>query len=297
LKGNWGEQFIAAELASQGCLIRHVPQGHDVGVDLYCETTYKGTPWMHFWCQVKTLKGWRGKSKSFKQGDIDYWLKQPIPVFIFLVPDEGDKKIDFYFICTPLSMNNGRTREFFKIANRSALFMFLHHTLREMTHEWDLRKGKVSPLPYPLPSKEVEFLPGATRKYERIIFDSLCWTLWRLNSDILFPEPRSRSAVLNKTVDLTNEEKARLKRVKPYIDALACLLGDKGNKHHECYDILGAYFEMSGQFQKARAYFQKALTIIGLHLVENPSVLGLPDFKREVERRIQRVEEKMRRGR
>lgn len=56
LKGNWGEQYIAANLAAQGCFIRHVTQGHDSGIDLYCETVKDKTPFLHFWCQIKTKK-------------------------------------------------------------------------------------------------------------------------------------------------------------------------------------------------------------------------------------------------
>jgi hypothetical protein len=29
LKGNWAEQYISSRLAENGCLVRHVPQGHD----------------------------------------------------------------------------------------------------------------------------------------------------------------------------------------------------------------------------------------------------------------------------
>ena len=39
LKGNWGEHLVAMKLAAAGCLVRLVPSGTDVGVDLYCETT------------------------------------------------------------------------------------------------------------------------------------------------------------------------------------------------------------------------------------------------------------------
>ena len=56
LKGNWAEQYIAAQLSSQGCLIRHVTQGHDSGIDLYCEKVKDGIPYLHFWCQIKTKK-------------------------------------------------------------------------------------------------------------------------------------------------------------------------------------------------------------------------------------------------
>jgi len=46
LKGNWGEQYVASQLALEGCFIRHVTQGHDSGIDLYCEIIKDGTPFL-----------------------------------------------------------------------------------------------------------------------------------------------------------------------------------------------------------------------------------------------------------
>jgi hypothetical protein len=301
LKGNWGEQFIVAELASQGCLVRYVPQGHDSGIDLYCEATWQGIPWLHFWCQVKTSQEWKGAeesvTESFKRRDIDYWLKQPIPVFIFLVPDVRDKRMFPYYVCSPLNIKNGSTTSFLKIENRRNLFRFLHDHLVTMTHEWDLRRGKVSPLPHPRYSNVIEFLPGATQKYEKIIFDSLCWTLWRLSSDILFPEPTSESAMLYKTMGLTGAERSRLKHIKPYIEALSRLIDAKGHKHHEGYYILGIFFELEEKFQKALGFFEKSLSIMDGHLKRNSCAsASFHHFRHKIEKSIQRVGQKMRSG-
>ena len=111
LKGNWAEQYISARLTERGCLVRHVPQGHDIGIDLYCETIEEDTPFLHFWCQIKTSNKWKGDKKriSFpiKKGEKQYWIKQPVPVFVFLVPDLRDEYterfIPFYICRTDLS--------------------------------------------------------------------------------------------------------------------------------------------------------------------------------------------------
>jgi len=57
LKGNWAEQYIAHRLAAEDCLVRHVSQGQDSGIDLYCEKlgedqNGKKVPYLHFWCQM-----------------------------------------------------------------------------------------------------------------------------------------------------------------------------------------------------------------------------------------------------
>ncbi|MBU0712906.1 DUF4365 domain-containing protein [bacterium] len=94
LKGNWGEQYIASRLSSCGCLIRHVPQGHDTGIDLYCEKVENNIPFLHFWCQVKTSKKWKGIRGTISfhpnKNHVNYWLKQPVPVLLFLIPDQRE---------------------------------------------------------------------------------------------------------------------------------------------------------------------------------------------------------------
>ena len=106
LKGNWAEQYVASQLASCGCLVRHVMQGHDSGIDLYCEKVKDGIAYLHFWCQIKCSSKCKGKAKSIKfngrKKHIEYWVKQPAPVFIFLVPDIRKKDSLPYYICRSL---------------------------------------------------------------------------------------------------------------------------------------------------------------------------------------------------
>ena len=79
IKGNWAEQYIASELSSQGCFIRQVTQGHDSGIDLYCETIVNNAPFLHFWCQIKSSKRYKGIHKQIIFSPLSkhkkYWLK------------------------------------------------------------------------------------------------------------------------------------------------------------------------------------------------------------------------------
>lgn len=86
--GNRGEMFVAF-LLSQFCLVRQVASGTDVGVDLYCETLIEGVPHCHFWVQVKTCRKKLAKRMRFDAKDLEYWLRQPIPVFVFFVSDSN----------------------------------------------------------------------------------------------------------------------------------------------------------------------------------------------------------------
>jgi hypothetical protein len=95
LKGNYAEHLVSLWLSEQ-CLVRTVSAGTDIGVDLYCEAVIENQPFLHFMVQVKAI----GKDKissnggvkegkfPFKNSDLVYWSKQPIPVYAFLVPVE-----------------------------------------------------------------------------------------------------------------------------------------------------------------------------------------------------------------
>jgi Domain of unknown function (DUF4365) len=95
IKGNWGEGLVMARLSAAGCLVRPVLQGQDFGIDLYCETTLAGQPHLHFWAQVKTSQSFDPSSLTctLQKRDVkhlEYYLKQPVPVFFFMVPDQRD---------------------------------------------------------------------------------------------------------------------------------------------------------------------------------------------------------------
>ncbi|HEV8486612.1 MAG TPA: DUF4365 domain-containing protein [Blastocatellia bacterium] len=64
----------------------------DIGVDLYCETVADGRPFLHFWLQVKAGDQCKRDpsantaSCAFELEHLDYWARQPVPVFAALVP-------------------------------------------------------------------------------------------------------------------------------------------------------------------------------------------------------------------
>lgn len=94
------------------CFVRDVAEGTDVGIDLYCESLDQQEPFLHFWVQVKSreaktenanarLKIKRDGSDagwSFKAKDLLYWSRQPVPVFVFLVPPVGHRFESFFYV-------------------------------------------------------------------------------------------------------------------------------------------------------------------------------------------------------
>ena len=93
LKGNFA-QALASTWLSRMCLVRPVAEGTDIGIDLYCESIVDGVPYLHFWVQVKAIPSSsvrvegeeRTARYSFDRRHLEYWDRQPIPVYALLVP-------------------------------------------------------------------------------------------------------------------------------------------------------------------------------------------------------------------
>jgi len=91
LKGNFGASYVTSLLSSE-CLVRPVAVDTDVGVDLYCETIEASNPFIHFWVQVKAgqqchvLDNGDSATCSFHKDHLEYWYRQPVPVYAALVP-------------------------------------------------------------------------------------------------------------------------------------------------------------------------------------------------------------------
>ena len=253
LRGNWGEQYIAEKLSSCGCFVRHVPQGHDTGIDLYCETTAeRGEPFLHFWCQVKASKGYKGKKSSItfrpeKDMHKEYWLKQPVPVFIFLVPDLRKQNNIPYYIFSSIDFypTNEKITSLRKVEKQQDLENFLNTELLIQSFRWDLMKGKVSHLATPKPQYTILFPRGETVKYEKIIKTSLRWSLQCLAND---------------TLDSNTNQLAP--NAKTYVAMLEILALDTNDKHYETYEVIGRYYKLIKDVPKAQSNYKKSLDLI-----------------------------------
>lgn len=266
LKGNWGEDYIASNLAANDCFVRRVTQGLDTGIDLYCEMIKDGEPFLHFWCQVKTSEEWSGEEEQVSApSDIEkykeYWLRQPVPVFIFLVPDLRDQYPPYY-ICSVFDYwwrNNKKS--FLKIKPPKDLSTFLNEHLVVQTFFWDLKDGKVRHLKT-TPKQEYTLLypSGVAHIFEQKLFKSLHTTLWRLSQDILFhdidPEGMLEKAIHN------NDEIERIKKAKPYVKALKILIEGKNDEHYQNYATVGHCYELEKEYGKSLKYYKISLSKI-----------------------------------
>jgi len=301
LKGNWAEQFIASKLASQGCLIRHVTQGHDSGIDLYCESTINGEPFLHFWVQVKCRKSWGNDRKKVwytpkkKNKEKEYWLRQAILVYLFCVPDNRFEPSTPYHICFTWDLLKPGTkslRPFDTIHSSDGLLVFIESMLPAHTYLWDLKEGKVSYLKASVNSYTKFQVPGYSQLFESKLRRSIYVTLHRLSSDILWNYLPFRPL----QNEIRDEDLFIIQKAKPYILALEKYIAEIDDKHYENYRIIGYYYELIGQYDSAISFMNKTLEI----LESDPHIdlnKGIWSFRyQDTKKDISRINSKLKKG-
>lgn len=165
LKGNYGAAVVMARLSSE-CLVRPVAADTDIGVDLYCETVADGQPFLHFWLQVKAGDQCKpsGDTKTascrFERSKLEYWSRQPVPVFAALVPTEWPVRgepdvyvvdIGKYLLLSPLpprTQSANLTSDYrWGAGNRAEVQEFLHDVVPAATARIRCREGLVAQAP------------------------------------------------------------------------------------------------------------------------------------------------------
>lgn len=169
LQGNYAAAYVTARLSAH-CLVRPVAADTDVGVDLYCETLERRQPFLHFWVQVKSGDQCRmtadglAASCSFRREHLEYWERQPVPVFAALVPlvwpVERDPNI--FVANLTVAMISGphvetatrsvSARQIWRPGDNASLCNFLAHDVPETTAMMRCREGIVAPVPSLLPA-------------------------------------------------------------------------------------------------------------------------------------------------
>ena len=300
LKGNWAEQYISARLAEKGCLVRHVPQGHDIGIDLYCETIEENTPFLHFWCQIKTSNKWKGEEKrisfSLKKGEKEYWIRQPVPVFVLLVPDLRDEFtttfIPFYICRTDLGRDGKKIDSWKKIESPCDLSDFLRKDLPYLYFLWELKEGKVSYLKT-VKNQYTKFFPSfSAQHFENELLQSLRYTLWRLSHDTMFP---NEASVNNFKKCILDDIEGRIRRAEPYVKAYQIIteIQNYSSEHYEVPCIMGLFSELRREYEKAISYYEQSLRIIERDKIIDVSEGFWKSTKEEIQEHIERTKKKI----
>ena len=204
IKGNFGENYVSYIL-SKYCLVRPVASGTDIGIDLYCELILNREPFLHFWVQVKTCKAVSIKQDSasyqFKTSHLQYWYRQPVPVFAFLVPVNWPKNpskiyvvnITEYLIREGIPTSDTKTLTsnlIIEPENNESLEKFLYeivpitHAIKKITD------GIVAPIPVLSPQYERKYVIGFTKKYVMRILNTIRTTAAFASLDLLKQEEK-----------------------------------------------------------------------------------------------------------
>ena len=165
LKGNRGELHVANRLADL-CLVRPVPSGTDVGIDLFCESLSGSQPFLHFWIQVKTGsqckvdKTSETASCSFTTDPLAYWSRQPVPVFAVLVPSDLSitSEPDIYIVDVTVHLLKSpikkgqmtqtlRSQCVWRAGDRDGICAFLEQQVPTSTALLKLKDGIIAPTP------------------------------------------------------------------------------------------------------------------------------------------------------
>ena len=245
---------------------------------------------MHFWCQIKCSQDF-GEAKQTESytpqpKHLEYWLKQPIPVLVFLVPDLRSDASVPYFICSAVEAAfprpvTKRLNSIAKVSNPCDLAKFLQNDMAHQAFLWDLKDGKVGPLRTPKPSYILQIRRGLAQCFEPQLRQSVIFILDALSADIC-----RRCEEAQKEGTGREETAAFLELCRPYPEALDHLVRGVGEEHFTFFETVGDYFDALGEHQIALERYERALNI----LKTDPTY---PQSPNPLEEHVVRVDHKM----
>jgi tetratricopeptide (TPR) repeat protein len=252
--GNRGENLVSY-LLSQYCLVRPVANGTDIGVDLFCETIIEdGRSAGHFWIQVKS-KAKQTKKVKLDKGHVEYWIRQPVPVFIFIICADQNTNASNYEIRSinlieQLIKNSnfkGKSRIFHSddaITNARELKRFVSQTVPKTIARQKLTEGLIVPIRYKGTDEYV-------KTYD--VVDSA-----KFINKILKNIGRSSSLLANEILKSRKGKEfgKQLKQLELILEAFS----DWPNFDMPC--TLAILQERVGKYQQAIINYQKAIDIL-----------------------------------
>ena len=277
LKGNYA-QALASTWLSRMCLIRPVAEGTDIGIDLYCESIVDGVPYVHFWVQVKAIPSSSIKVEgeqriagySFDKRHLEYWDRQPIPVYALLVPvdswppDEPDAifgvRVTEELVKGGLPAANSTTYHTKNAFERNTLDDDLRKFVTNIV-PWDtsallLRRGIVAPLP----GQPGHFTAGIGFQYlPRLLSSIRDASVQGLMHVILGEKLQTEALKLDLTHRLpwTKEFSTSHEMLRKHFESIATTFDDE--MHYWGLSVLALSSRVSGDFETAMAYLNLAL--------------------------------------
>ncbi len=264
LKGNSALWTVGKLLSDAGCLVRPVAADTDIGIDLYCETVQDKEPFLHFWVQIKSgtsqvvIRENGTASCSVKVDHLKYWLRQPVPVFLFLIPSpdtcEQVYVVDMAIWKHELLLlpNNSKTTKLVShylldpLGNASGMRTFLNGYVPYSHVYWNAAEGMYLPRPTLTPQYTQRVLRNCLGTFSSKVFSQVqkasAWTL----IDLL------------DTNILRQDQPTDLKRFARIVHVLAVC-----DRHYENCLAMGLYtLKKKDNPRRALCYFSNALEMI-----------------------------------
>ena len=283
LKGNFA-QALASTWLSRMCLVRPVAEGTDIGIDLYCESIVDGVPYLHFWVQVKAIpissvrvEGEERTARySFDRRHLEYWDRQPIPVYALLVP------VDSWPPSEPDAIFLVRVTEELVKGDLPATNSITYHTkdgferdslddeLRKFVTDivpWDtsallMRRGIVAPLP----GKPRSFPFGVGFQYLPQVLSSIMDASVQGLLHVILGERREAKLQERGLTHLpflppgVKDHSSSWEPLRKHFERIAATFGD--NMHYYGLSVLAWSARDVGDFESAKAYLHLALARI-----------------------------------
>lgn len=273
LKGNQAAFLVSAWLSKQ-CLVRPVSEGTDIGVDLFCETVDVPSeqPFLHFWVQVKTgarqVTVMNGQAKCrFDKEHVDYWCRQPVPTYAFLVPEDqltafqkvfvvsfvrkrlkgeapfdgGSKTLSSDFVCYAKE----GAYDLSSFANTSVR---LDHMIMQIFH------GVSGPFPVIDPEYIRQDVEGFRARFGCQVAQQVRRSASRTAMDILRLPAKMRKPEYDRQLAVLAQV------LRPFTQGIQA--DAYWEEHYEDYWALGLYLKRSGNRQAGRELLERAIQII-----------------------------------
>jgi len=263
LKGNYGEHLVA-QVLSRSCFVRPVAGHTDIGVDLYCESIIDGSPFLHFFAQVKSSESFANEpvevSCPFSVSALQYWSRQPVPVLGFLVPIQWPpENIDYIHVVDitfdilehGIAEHQGTQTltskpelilpisDYDQLSEKLRMLLLYHIPM--IVSAMYAEKGLLYPAPKPQAQYEKYFAGHFLSRYIPQI------------------EQRTRHAVTFGIIQYIRAGYSVDSLPRILLSALETLERDL---HYEVQEALGVVSQARGDLVKARSYYEKAIQCI-----------------------------------
>ena len=276
LKGNYA-QSLASTWLSRMCLIRPVAEGTDIGIDLYCESIVDGVPYLHFWVQVKAIPSSsirvedeeRIARYSFDKRHLEYWDRQPIPVYALLVPVDSwpPNEPDAIFVVrvteelvkgdlpTASSITYHTKNGFEKDSLDDELRKFVTDIVPWDTAALLLRRGIVAPLP----GQPDSFTAGVGFQYLPKVLSTIRDASVQGLSHVIMEE-RVEAKLGVPLLPSAEDPPASKESLRKHFERIAATFEDE--MHYFGLSVLAWSAHAGGDLEKATAYLRLALAKI-----------------------------------